>query len=210
MAKVCPAPGWHAPQVWERLAALTVERESLDGKILWRIVCRQDLVRGPVTCSAGRAAQTFLGGCRAMHAGEELLDLLAVASRALLRHHAGSGLRIVRRAMTAHACIGTERSVHALGHVRRSIHVACRAFHSCNALRMGKFLDVRVASRAVQNGVAAGFMFCRIDIDTPPGVRFQVFIVVANEAIRVGIGGHVLRERRGYQEQSECRRRIDL
>ena len=35
MAKVSPAPGWHDPQVWARLAALTVERGSLDGKILW-------------------------------------------------------------------------------------------------------------------------------------------------------------------------------
>ena len=35
MAKVCPAPGWHPPQVWARLAGFTVDRGSFEGKILW-------------------------------------------------------------------------------------------------------------------------------------------------------------------------------
>ena len=35
IAKRSPAPGWQAPQVFARFAGCTVERGSLDGRMLW-------------------------------------------------------------------------------------------------------------------------------------------------------------------------------
>jgi hypothetical protein len=105
-----------------------------------RIACRQDLVHGPVTGLARRSARLSPGHGRAMHAGTEILDLVAVAKPALLWHHAGCCLRIVGRAVTAGASVLTKRRVHALRRGSRLLCVTRSALHPGNAFGVGEFL----------------------------------------------------------------------
>lgn len=128
------------------------------------------LVRRAVTSFASRNIWLPPYSCKAVHAGEEILYLFAVTRCALLWCQSGRFLRVVRRPMAARAGIESERAMHTLCHFSRLIRVAGCAIYSCNAFRMGKFLNLRVACGAIQHCMHAGFMFGLVNRNAPPGL----------------------------------------
>jgi len=53
-------------------------------------------------------------------------------------------------------------------------------------------------------------MFCLVDVYTLPGIVFQILIIVAGEAIRIGIGrGRILGGRKGSGKNSKRQSRDD-
>jgi hypothetical protein len=185
------------------------------GQILFRnrrerVTYSRNLVCGSVAAAAGGIARLSTGRGHTVNAGEKISDLVAVTSGALLGHHSGCCLCIVRGAVATHAGIGPERSMDALRNVSRLLRVAGCAFHFGDALRVRIFLDAGVARRAVQHGVDARLMFCLVDVDTLPGIVFQILIIVAGEAIRIGIGrGRILGGRKGSGKNSKRQSRDD-
>ena len=95
----------------------------------------------------------------------------------------------MRRTVATRACFRAQHRVYAFRNIGGFLCMARRAFYFRNVRGVREFLDARVAIGASQGRVHARLVLRFVDKDAAAGIRFQVLLAVAGEALRVGILG---------------------
>lgn len=93
----------------------TGDRLILLGDRRQRIVLRENLVDRAMAAHAGRRLRIVIFLSPPVYAREKRVNLLAMATAALPRHQARSGLGVMRRAMATRAGLISQDCVRALG-----------------------------------------------------------------------------------------------